>query len=87
MMDGNGRINIFPFTVSYFEKTSAFEYYIRQILPDILTIEHTMLRKPHTIIFAYQGDHSLWGYAEIENWYRSFIKQVRTMQKPTPFVV
>ena len=24
---------------------------------------------------------------EIENWYRSFMKQVRRLQKPTPFVV
>jgi len=41
---------------------------ILETLPDILTVEHTQLRKPDLMVFAYQGDHSLWGYAEIESW-------------------
>ena len=68
MSEDNERITIFPFTTRYFEDVKKFEYYIREVLPDILTIEHTQLRKPHIIIFAYQGDHCLWGYAEIESW-------------------
>jgi hypothetical protein len=68
MMSEDVRISIFPFTVSYFENTNYFEHYLRETLPDILTIEHTQLRKPNIIIFAYQGDKNLWGYAEIENW-------------------
>jgi len=62
------RINIFPFTTSFFENVSDFEHYVREILPDILTVEHTQVRKPDLMVFAYQGDHSLWGYAEIEGW-------------------
>lgn len=68
MINENVRINIFPFTVNYFKNTNYFEHYLRETLPDILTIEHTQLRKPNIIIFAYQGDKNLWGYAEIENW-------------------
>lgn len=62
------RINIFPFTTSFFKNTSDFEYYFRDWLLDNLTVEHTQLRKPDFMVFAYQGDHSLWGYAEIESW-------------------
>lgn len=64
----DSRINIFPFTTSFFKNASDFEYYLREVLPDILTVEHTQLRKPNSMVFAYQGDHSLWGYAEIEDW-------------------
>lgn len=64
----NKRINIFPFSTSFFKNASDFEYYIREILPDILTVEHTQLRKPDLMVFAYQGERSLWGYAEIEGW-------------------
>ena len=64
----NKRINIFPFTMSFFKDAGYFENYIRETLPDILTVEHTQLRKPDLMVFAYQGDHSLWGYAEIEGW-------------------
>ena len=64
----NKRIHIFPFTTSFFINASYFENYIRETLPNILTVEHTQLRKPDLMVFAYQGDHSLWGYAEIEGW-------------------
>ena len=74
MVHENRRINIFPFTMSFFKNVSDFEYYFREVLPDILTIEHTQLRKPHLIVFAYQGDHSLWGYAEIGGWKASSSK-------------
>jgi hypothetical protein len=62
------RINIFPFTTSFFENINIFKDYIREILPKLLIVEHTQLRKPDIILFAYQGDHCLWGYAEIESW-------------------
>lgn len=64
----NKKINIFPFTTSFFKNASYFENYIRETLPDILTVEHTQVRKPDFMVFAYQGDYSLWGYAEIESW-------------------
>jgi len=68
MVHENKGINIFPFATSFFKNAGDFEYYIREVLPDILTVEHAQLRKPQFIAFAYQGDHSLWGYAEIESW-------------------
>jgi len=68
MAQENRRINIFPFTMSFFKNISDFEEYIREELPEDLTVMHTQLRKPDIMVFAYQGDHSLWGYAEIEGW-------------------
>ena len=69
MVQENKRINIFPFTTSFFEDIGfRFENYIRETVPEFLTVEHTQLRKPDIMVFAYQGDQSLWGYAEIESW-------------------
>jgi hypothetical protein len=68
MASENRGINIFPFNTTFFENASYFGHYIREVLPDILDIEHTVFRTPRIIVFAYQGDQSLWGYAEIESW-------------------
>lgn len=64
----NKIINIFPFTKRFFKNVSYFESYIRETVPESLIVEHTHLRKPNIIVFAYQGDHCLWGYAEVEGW-------------------
>jgi len=64
----NRRINIFPFTSSFFKDAIYFERYIRETLPKNFTVEHTQLRKPDIMVFAYQGDHSFWGFAEVEGW-------------------
>ena len=64
----NNEINIFPFSKNFFKDTNNFKRFLGVELPESLKVEHTQLRKPNLMIFAYQGDHSLWGYAEIEGW-------------------
>lgn len=33
-----------------------------------MIVAHSYLRTPEVIVFAYQGDRCLWGYAEVEGW-------------------
>jgi len=62
------KINIFPFTTKFFHNSPSFDLYMKETLPEDLIIAHSYLRKPEVIVFAYQGDKSLWGYVEIKGW-------------------